>query len=57
MPPPEEMGEAARQQLIDLLDGRLERADVAERARILAAVTRLFLVHARRTGAAADRPV
>lgn len=53
MPPPEEMGEAARQQMIDLLDGRLESADAAERARILAAVTRLFLVNARRAGATA----
>lgn len=45
---PDEMGDVARQQLIELLDGRLERADAAERARILAAVTRLYLVYTRR---------
>jgi uncharacterized protein DUF2336/PilZ domain-containing protein len=46
MPPPEEMGEAALQQLIELLEGRLESAGAAERARILTEVTGLFLRYA-----------
>jgi hypothetical protein len=52
MPPLEDLSHSARQQLIELLDGRLERADVAERARILAAMTRLFLVHAKQADVA-----
>ncbi|HVG52627.1 MAG TPA: DUF2336 domain-containing protein, partial [Xanthobacteraceae bacterium] len=45
------MTEAARQQLVDLLDGRLDRMAVSERARILMEVTLLFLRHAEHTGA------
>jgi hypothetical protein len=43
MQPLETASDTAREQLIDLLDGRLAHADVADCARILAAITRLFL--------------
>ena len=44
--PPDDMGDTARQQLIDLLDGRLDCASAQERARICSEVTSLFLRHA-----------
>lgn len=41
----EELTEAARQQLVDLLDGRLDRTTAPDRARILMEVTLLLLRH------------
>ena len=41
----EDLTEAARQQLVDLLDGRLDRTTAPDRARILMEVTLLFLRH------------
>jgi hypothetical protein len=43
MPPPDELGDNARQQVIDMLDGRLDGVSAPQRERMLTNITDLFV--------------